>query len=92
MLEGLRMAEGKLPSEVPLRILTDSLSLVSALCSGSNKDWSTKLREIDKLLRDRSSTQIIHVPGYIGLEGNERAEFLAGEGARKEQYQPLPYR
>ena len=92
MLEGLRMAEAKLPSEVPLRILTDSLSLVSALRSGPNKDWSAKLRDIDKLLRDRSSTQIVHVPAHIGLEGNERADVLAGEGARKEQYQPLPYR
>ena len=66
-------------------IMTDSLSLLKKLKGKAN---NTKLQE--EIRRDmkecgRKIRKLMWIPGHQGLEGNERADELAGEGSRMSQ-------
>ena len=53
-------------------ILTDSLSIVKKIMHGNiHKDWEAFLN---------IAVQWVYIPAHCGIEGNEKADFLAGAG------------
>jgi ribonuclease HI len=69
------------PKDAPVAILTDSSYSNGVLCLGwkakANKELIVRIREA---LAARPGVKIYWVAGHVGLEGNERADSLAGQG------------
>ena len=67
-------------------ILTDSKSLVDALKKDSwrdNHEWLSKIKT--NIAKITSKLTIMWIPSHCNTAGNERADFLAKEGAKLEQ-------
>ncbi|KAF6755873.1 ribonuclease H-like protein [Ephemerocybe angulata] len=81
------------PSRSDLTIHTDSKFVIDSLTSGrekaENSDWLLQsnravLEEtIGRIRKRKGRTTIKKVKGHSGVEGNEEADRLAGEGAQK---------
>ena len=81
------LEEAGVAADQPVAILTDSDYTNGVLCRG----WKAKanvelIRGLKARLAGRSGTAIHWVAGHVGLEGNERADALAGLGVAGESW------
>jgi ribonuclease HI len=65
-------------TNLPVRLFTDSRYAYGVLTQG----WKAKknqniIESIKKILSKFNDLKFIHVKGHVGIEGNERADFLA---------------
>lgn len=77
---------GDLPPPPFLLVCTDSTVARGIFCEGwgAGKDTQIALRAINRLrrLRQLCKVEFLWVPAHTGIHGNERADFLAKEGAK----------
>eukprot|EP01064_Diplonema_japonicum_P018345 TRINITY_DN2703_c0_g1_i6.p1 TRINITY_DN2703_c0_g1~~TRINITY_DN2703_c0_g1_i6.p1 ORF type:complete len:1384 (+),score=280.05 TRINITY_DN2703_c0_g1_i6:2835-6986(+) len=82
----------------PLSICTDSLSLVEQLRAGPTRqreklDHQTWSRLVSAARTQGTPVVLQFVPSHCGVDGNEKADALAGEGTKRKQDRPsLDYR
>lgn len=77
----------EIPKDHPVAILTDSSYSNGVLCLGwkakANKDLIKRIRGA---LSARVGVTVYWVAGHVGLEGNERADALAGRGIEGQSF------
>ena len=71
-------------TNLPVRVFTDSKYAYGVLTQG----WKAKknqniIESIKKILSKFNNLKIIKVSGHVGIEGNERADFLATSAIKK---------
>ena len=71
-------------SDLPVRVFTDSRYAYGVLTQG----WKAKknqdiIESIKKILSKFKNLKFIKVKGHVGIEGNERADFLATSAIKK---------
>ena len=71
-------------SNIPVRVFTDSRYAFGVLTKG----WKAKknqdiIESIKKILSKFNDLKFINVKGHVGIEGNERADFLATSAIKK---------
>ena len=81
------LADLQISPERPVAIFTDSSYANGVLCLG----WKAKAnKELILRIRERlgawTGVQLYWVAGHVGLEGNERADVLAGLGIDGENF------
>ena len=63
-------------------ILTDSLSALQALSSGSTESSLKQLQDNSRILSQKNIVVFQWIPAHVGIPGNEVADKLAKEGEK----------
>jgi len=71
-----------------IALLTDSLSALQALSSGSTDEGTRLLQENIRVLSQHSNVVLQWIPAHVGIPGNEAADRLAKEGSKLPQPHP----
>ena len=66
-------------------IFTDALSVLQALENPNNKDLNKLRTSLKQVCEATKQTVLQWIPSHCGIDGNEEADRLAGEGSSKEQ-------
>ena len=73
-------------------ILTDSLSALQALSSGSTESSLKQLQDNSRILSQKNNVVFQWIPAHVGIPGNEAADKLAKEGGKLLQpHNPVSY-